>query len=311
MLKPMKQLFAAASACVLVAFAQPAAAEYPEKPVTLVIPYKAGGSTETLGRVFSKALGEAMGTRVIVRTRPGAGGAVGAAEVAEAAPDGYTLFFSASDVFVWAPLTKDVSFSMEDFTYISQITEYQMAIVAKADAPFDTLEELVAHAKENDLNYADQGALTKAMVDYIGQQEGVTWTGIPTKGGGEAMPFLLGGKVDFTYSGGVHNRYGDEMKVLASLIGNRLVGAPDAPSIKEIYGIALPGEALISAPAGLPDDIKDKVEAAIAVAVEDADFKELLMENLRFPLVLKNSAETSQLIEETNEGLKNLLEAMK
>lgn len=311
MLKPMKQLFAAASACVLVAFAQPAAAEYPEKPVTLVIPYKAGGSTETLGRVFSKALGEAMGTRVIVRTRPGAGGAVGAAEVAEAAPDGYTLFFSASDVFVWAPLTKDVSFSMEDFTYISQITEYQMAIVAKADAPFDTLEELVAHAKENDLNYADQGALTKAMVDYIGQQEGVTWTGIPTKGGGEAMPFLLGGKVDFTYSGGVHNRYGDEMKVLASLIGNRLVGAPDVPSIKEIYGIALPGEALISAPAGLPDDIKDKVEAAIAVAVEDADFKELLMENLRFPLVLKNSAETSQLIEETNEGLKNLLEAMK
>lgn len=300
-------LFTAAAA--LASFAAPALAEYPEKPITLVIPYSAGGSTETMGRVFAEALGDALDANVVVRTRPGAGGSIGATEVAAAANDGYTLLFGASDIFTWAPMTSDVTFTRESFDYIAQITEYQMAIVAKADAPFDTMEELIAYAKDNSLNYADQGAISKAMINFIASQEGVEWTGIPTDGGGEAMPFLLGGKVDFTYSGGVHTRYGSDMKVLASLIGNRLASSPDAPSIKDIYGIALPGEAIIAAPAGIPDDVRAKLEAAIATAAEDETFKTLLVENLQFPLTLKNSADTTAMIAEIETGLKALLEA--
>ena len=89
-------------------------------------------------------------------------------------------------------------------------------MIARQDAPFNTLKELLAHAKGKRLNYADQGPMQRAFVDYIGAREGVKWTGIPTKGGGEMVPFLLGGKVDFAWSGGVHQRYGDKMKVLLS-----------------------------------------------------------------------------------------------
>ncbi|MYF87683.1 MAG: hypothetical protein F4178_15635, partial [Rhodospirillaceae bacterium] len=122
------------------------AADYPSKPVTLVIPYRAGGSTETMGRVFSKALGKELGTRVIVRTRPmvsvlpGAGGAVGATEVAKKKADGYNLLFAAAVSLLWPPLRQKVEFDLDSFTYIGQITNYQQALVARQDAPYNTLK---------------------------------------------------------------------------------------------------------------------------------------------------------------------------
>ena len=204
--------------------ANPALAEYPDKPVTLVIPYKAGGSTETMARVFSVALGSALGQKIIVKTKPGGGGAIGATEVSNAPADGYTLLFAASSTLLWPPLTQDVEYTLDSFDYVGKITDYQQAIVAKADAPFDTMEELIEYAKTQPLNYADQSALSRKFIDFIGAEKGVEWTGIPTKGGGEMVPFLMGGKIDFAWSGGVHNRYGDKMKVLASMNSGRQSG---------------------------------------------------------------------------------------
>ena len=166
--------FAAIATVTVAAFgAVPVLAEYPEKPVTLVIPYKAGGSTETMARVYSKALGAALGTNVVVKTRPGGGGAVGATEVSTAPADGYTLLFAASTSLLWPPLTQKVEYDLNSFTYIGQITEYQQAIVAKADAPFNTMEELIEYAKTNSLNYADQSTMSRSYIDFIGAQEGV------------------------------------------------------------------------------------------------------------------------------------------
>ena len=108
-MKISRRTFGAIATVALAAFgAAPVLAEYPEKPVTLVIPYKAGGSTETMARVYSKALGSALGTNVVVKTRPGGGGAVGATEVSTAAADGYTLLFAASTSLLWPPLTQKV-----------------------------------------------------------------------------------------------------------------------------------------------------------------------------------------------------------
>ena len=155
----------AVGAAILPAFAAygpvgPAvAADYPSKPITLVIPYRAGGSTETMGRIFSKALGKELGTKVIIRTRPGAGGAVGALEVSKKEPDGYTLLFAAAVSLLWHPLTRSVGFGLDSFTYIGQITNYQQALIARQDAPFNTMKELLAHAKTKRLNYADQGPM--------------------------------------------------------------------------------------------------------------------------------------------------------
>lgn len=298
---------AAAGALALAGTATPVQAEFPEKPVTLVIPYKAGGSTETMARVYSKALARELGQNVVVKTRPGAGGAIGATEVAAAAPDGYTLLFAASTSLLWPPLTQKVEYDLESFVYVGQITEYQQAIVAKADAPFNTLKELVEHAKSNGLNYADQSAMSRAYIDFIGKQEGVSWTGIPTKGGGEMVPFLLGGKIDFAWSGGIHNRYGDDMKVLASMNPGRLLASPDTPSIQELYGISMPSQAVVVVPKGTPQDVVAKLETAMEAATKDSDFADLVTDKLKFPVKFVGSEALTAEIGETVKGLQQVI----
>lgn len=288
-----------------------AAADYPSKPVTLVIPYRAGGSTETMGRIFSKALGKELGTKVIVRTRPGAGGAVGALEVSKKAPDGYTLLFAAAVSLLWHPLTRSVGFGLDSFTYLGQITDYQMALIARKDAPFNSMKELLAHAKTKRLNYADQGPMQRAFVDFIGAKEGVKWTGIPTKGGGEMVPFLLGGKVDFAWSGGVHQRYGDKMKVLLSFNAGRLAASPGVPSIQERYGVSMPSQAVIVGPKGMDAAVVAKVEGAIEKAVADKAFLDLLANKLRFPAKFAGHKALTAQIQEVVAGMKRVIAATK
>ncbi|MDP6566865.1 MAG: tripartite tricarboxylate transporter substrate binding protein [Alphaproteobacteria bacterium] len=262
----------------------PAAAEYPAKPVTLVVPYKAGGSTETMAQLFSKALGRELGQKVVVRTRPGAGGAVGSTYVSKAPADGYTIMFVALAGLTWDPLTKKgLEFDLNSFRYIAGVTEYQMAFITTPDKPYGNLAELIAYSgKGNSLNVADQGGISKAFINYIAKKEGIDWTAIPTRGGGEMVPFLLGGKVDFAYSGGVHGKYGDKMLVLASCLGGRLAASPEVPSIKELYGIAMPGNAVIVAPKGVSDEVAAKLEGAIQRAMNDPDFTKILGK-LKFP----------------------------
>lgn len=287
------------------------AADYPSKPVTLVIPYRAGGSTETMGRVFSEALGDALGTKVIVKTRPGAGGAVGATEVAASAADGYTLLFAASSALLWPPLTQEVDYNLDSFEYVAQITEYQQAIVAKADAPYSTLEELLEHGRQGKLNFADQSAMSRTFINFLAAQNEVEFTGIPTKGGGEMVPFLLGGKVDFAWSGGIHNRYGDDMKVLLSMNAGRLVASPDVPSIGEVLGVSMPSQAVIVAPKGTSADVVAKLEDAIETAAADTKFVDLVTNKLQFPAKFVGSETLTAEINATAEGLKSVVASTK
>ena len=284
-------------------------AAYPEKPVTLIVPYQAGGSTETLARVFAKALGEALGQPIVVKTRPGGGGAIGSTEIATSTADGYTLMLSGSDPLTWTAMTLKVEYDTDDFTYIAQISEYQQAIVAKTGAPYKTLAELLDYSKKNPgLNYADQNAMSRAFINYIAKKEGIEWTGIPTKGGGEMVPFLIAGKVDFAWSGGIHGRYGDDMFVLASMNKDRLAASPDAPSINELYGIAMPGHMLVTGPKGLSDDIIATLEKAIETATKDEAFVDLATNKLLFPVKYVGSAALTEDIMNTIEGLKSVIE---
>ena len=294
------------------AFGTADAAEYPGKPVTLVVPYKAGGSTETMARLLGKALGKELGVPVIIKTRPGAGGAVGSTEVAAATPDGYTLLFAATASLLWPPMTQKVEYDLKSFKYVAQVTEYQQAIVVKGDSSLNSLDDLIEHSKKNPgLNYADQSAMSRAYINYIGKSEGVKWTGVPTKGGGEMVPFLLGGKVDFAWSGGVHNRYGEKIKVLASMNAGRLSASPDVPSIKEKYGISMPSQAVIVAPAGLPAAVNERLQGAIKAAASDKEFVGLLQGKLKFPVKFVGSEALEADIASTVSALKDVLAATK
>lgn len=297
-----KILAAALTAIGCAAMAQ----DFPTKPVTLVVPYAAGGSTETMARIFSKALGNELGQPVLIKVRPGAGGAIGATEVSKSEPDGYTVLFSTSSSLLWPPLTQEVEYDLDSFTYVAKITDYQQAIVAAADAPFDNMEELFAYSADNTLSYGDQNTLSRAFIDAIGDQEGVVWNGIPTKGGGEMVPFLLGGKIDFAWSGGVHQRYGDKMKVLLSMNSGRLDASPDVPSIQEEYGFSMPSQAVLTVPAGTPEDVVQILAEKAEIAMQDPEFKELMTEKLLFPLSYEGPEEITANISTAVETLKKI-----
>jgi tripartite-type tricarboxylate transporter receptor subunit TctC len=286
------------------------AADYPTRPVTLIVPYAAGGSTETMARVYAKAVSDQLGQPVVVQTRPGGGGAVGATIVAKAAPDGYTMLFAAASALVWPPLTLKVEYTPESFRWVASITEYQQALITTPDKPYKTYAELIAYAKAHPgMNFADQNALSRAFIYYIGKKEGVTWTAIPTKGGGEMVPFLLGGKVDVAWSGGVHQKYGDKMRVLASFNPDRLGESPEAPSLKELYGISMPSYAVVVLPAKTPDAIADKLEAALRAASKDPAYDDMVSNKLKFPNHFIGSAEMKPRVADMIAGLKTVIAA--
>ena len=315
----MKRIFSSGALIALAAAVTVSAAfsgtdarakSYPTKPVTLIVPYKAGGSTETMARLLAKAMSTSLGQNVIVKTRPGGGGAVGATFVAGAPADGHTIMFTTISSLTFDPMVnKEIKYTTDSFKFPAGISEYQMAFVALPDKPFKTLAELVEYSKKNPgLNVADQGGMSRAFINYIAAKEGVKWTAIPTRGGGEMVPFLLGGKIDFAWSGGVHQKYGDKMIVLASMLSHRLAASPDVPSVQELYGISMPGAAVLAGPKDTPDDIVAKIEAAATAAMDDADFTQVL-EKLKFPKKFVSAADMKTQVKETLEGLKTVVEA--
>jgi len=304
MLKRMT--LAAAAACL----AAGGAAAYPDKPITLIVPYKAGGTTHTKSMVLSKALGRALGGTVVVKTRPGAGSAVGVTFLSRAAPDGHTIAYTDLGNLIWNPLTrKDVSYKVDDLRIVAGVSEYQLALVTTPDKPYRTLEELLEYSKTTPLNVADMGGMSKTFINYIAAKEDVQWTAIPTRGGGEMVPFLLGGKIDFAFSGGVHQKHSGKMIVLASFLANGLAKDPDAPTTQDRYGIAMPGNSVLVAPAGIPDEIAARLEAAVEAAMDDPDFTRVL-ENIQFPKRFIPSSELSAFAADVTGSLERVLASM-
>lgn len=305
-----RSILALAAATALVGVSPAVAADFPSKPITLIVPYQAGGSTETMARLLAQAMGKALGGTVVVQTKPGGGGAVGATYVAGAPADGHTVMFTTISSLTYDPMVnKQIQYKTDSFKYVATVTEYQMALVALPDKPYKTLKELIEYSKKNPgLNVADQGGMSRAFINYVAKEEKLQWTAIPTRGGGEMVPFLLGNKVEFAWSGGVHQKYGDKMQVLASMLSHRLAAAPDAPSVQELYGISMPGAAVIAVPAATPDAIVAKLEAAVKASMDDPDFTQIL-QKLQFPKQFVGSAEMKKVVKDTVAGLKKVVAA--
>ncbi len=287
------------------------AADWPKKPITLIVPYKAGGTTYSMSQVMSKALGRELGTKVAVKPMPGGGSAVGITKLSKSKPDGYTLAYSDLNNMIWNPLAqKSVKYRMSDLRLIVGLASYQPAVISTPKQPYKNFKELIEYSKTNTVNIADMGGISKALLGFIAKKEGVKWNLIPTRGGGEMVPFILGGKVDVAYSGGIHQKYPREMSVLASFLGERLAFSPDAPSLQELYGLSQAGNAVIVAPAGLPDDIAAKIEAAGRKVVDDPDFTKLLS-NIKFPKAYVAGKDLSGLAASMTKDLEGVLAAMK
>ena len=272
-----------------------AQAAWPDKPVTLLVPFPPGGSTDMIARTVGTKLQEKFGASFIVDNRAGAGGTVGAAAAKRAAPDGYTIFVSSLGPFVIGPhLVKNPGYdALKDFDYLTVAVQAPNVLAVPASSPHKTLADVLAFHKANPgkMSFASAGNGTSdhLTAELFWQQTGTTGLHIPYKGGAPAMSDLLGGQVDATFMNintGLANIKAGKLRALAITSGKRSPLLPDVPTMEEsgVKGVTVYSWQAFAAPKGLPADIKAKLHEALVAALNDPAVKPKLID-LGFEIV--------------------------
>ncbi|KQP19594.1 tripartite tricarboxylate transporter substrate binding protein [Pseudorhodoferax sp. Leaf265] len=283
----MKKLLAA-MACTLslVAGAQ---TTWPDKPVTIVVPFPAGGSTDMVARAMALQMGTALGQSFIVDNKPGATGTIGAGFVKRAAPDGYTLLVSSLGAFVVTPhLVKSVPYdATKDFDYISVPVQAPNVLVASPKQKERTLAEVIALLKANPgkVSFASSGngSSDHLSAEVFWQQSGTEGLHVPYKGGAPAINDLLGGQVDFSFQNVnavlPHIKAG-KLHAIAVTGDKRSPVLPDVPTLAEagVKGAEVYSWQGLAAPKGLPAAVKDKLAKAAVASMNDPAVKQRMLE---------------------------------
>ena len=269
-------------ACAVSLAASAQAPAWPERAVTIVVPFPAGGSTDMAGRVLAQGLQTRLGGSFVVDNRPGATGTIGAGQVKRAAPDGYTLLVSSLGTFVIAPhLQKNVPYdALHDFDYLSIPVQAPNVLVAGPAQPARTVAEVIALLKKNPdkISFASSGngSSDHLSAELFWQQSGTQGVHIPYKGGAPAVNDLLGGQVDFSFTNVnavlQHIRSG-KLRAIAGTGTKRSPVLPDVPTLAEagVQGADVYSWQGFAAPKGLPPAVKKKlVDAAIATMQDPA-----------------------------------------
>jgi len=266
-------MMALACACTAPAWA---ADPFPTKAVQVVIPFQPG-DTDNLLRPFVDRMGEFLGQPVVLNYKPGAGGAVGAGQVASSRPDGYTLVGTSQGSIVVVPLAnKDVKYSTDSFAPVAALAEGGMLLVVQSSSPWKSMKELIEHSRKNPgaINYTTSGAMgiTHLLAEIFSKEAQLRWTHIPTQGSGPAITQLLGGHVNMSSTALApalaHIKSGT-LRPLAVFGDTRLRALPDVPTLRELgYNFASPVYYGISAPKGTPREVVDALYNAARKAVE-------------------------------------------
>lgn len=287
----MRKLFSlAAGAMLAAAFSQPATAQtYPDRPITMIVPFSAGGGTDAIARKLADHLSSTLGQQVIIENKPGAATMIGAEYVKNAAPDGYTILMGSTSTFALAPYSyKNARYSFDDFTAVSGIIDYSHAFVARADAPFDDFAGMVAYAKENpgSLRFGTTG---RGGVVHLQQQEIDSRLEIQTidvsyQGGAPALQDILGGRLD-VYLDGIlpvaqHFKAGN-LKVIA------LSGKDPVPAMEGVPTLAQAGFPQLThdlwitaaAPKETPGDVIATLNDAFRSALADEEIQRWMIES--------------------------------
>jgi tripartite-type tricarboxylate transporter receptor subunit TctC len=255
-----------------------ATAPWPAKPISLVVTYPPGGGADAMARLIAPKLGEALGQNVIVENRPGAGGQIGAAAVAKAAPDGYTLMLDASSFAVNPSLYRKLPYDAEKaFRTIGMIALFPNVVLVNAQFPAKNVAELIAasQAKKDSVSFASSGNgsaqhLAGALFESVAKVEMVH---IPYKGGGPALNDVIGGQVPLFFgnlASTLPHIQGGKLRALAVTSAKRSPILPDVPTLAEsgVSGAEVYEWNAVFAPAGTPEAIIVKVSAALKKVLE-------------------------------------------
>ncbi|MEW6760604.1 MAG: tripartite tricarboxylate transporter substrate binding protein BugD [Pseudomonadota bacterium] len=260
------------------------AQNYPTKTITMVVPFAAGGPTDTVARLVAQSMGATLKQQIIVENVGGAGGTIGAARVAKSAPDGYTIFLHHIGQSTAPALYRKLSYNaIDSFEPIGLVTDVPMTLIARANFPAKDFKELLAYVKANKekVTYANAGLGSASHLCGMLFQTaiGVDLTTVPYKGTGPAMNDMLGGQVDIMCDQTTNTTSqikGGKVKVYGVTTKTRLASMPNVPTMNEA---GLPGFEVavwhgLYAPKGTPKPVVDQLSNALRVALKDPTVKQ-------------------------------------
>jgi len=273
---------------LVLGLASPIALAWPDKPVTLIVPFPPGGSTDTIARILAPKLQEKLGGSFIVDNRAGATGTIGAAAVTRAAPDGYTLLVTSLGPLVIAPhLIKSVQYdALKDFDLLTVAVQAPNVLVVPAASSLKSVADVVVHLKKEPgkMSFASSGNgssdhLTAAL---FWQQTGTSGLHVPYKGGAPAINDLLGGQVEASFqniNAVVQHINAGKLRALGVTSDRRTQLLPQVPTMAEagVKGVVVTSWQAVVGPKGLPAEVKSKLHAALVAALNDDAVKPKLV----------------------------------
>ncbi len=261
-----------------------AAQGYPERPITLIVPWPAGGGTDVAMRALGDVLGRQLNTRIVIDNKPGAAGTIGPAGMAaNARPDGYTLSQIPLTILSYPNMQKVTWDPLKDFTWIIGITGYSFGVVVRADAPWKTWKEFIAYAKANPgkVTYGTPGTGTPlhTTMEDIAAKEGIQWTQVPFKGNADASASLMGGHITASADafGWAEYIQSGRFRLLVSWGATRTKRWPEVPTLKELgYNIVSASPYGIAGPKGMDPKHVKILHDAIRKAMDDPGYQKVL-----------------------------------
>ena len=269
----------------LAALCTAAGAQYPNKPIRLIVPFPAGGAAELGARIFSQPLGQALGQPVIVEAKPGGDGVIAADAVKKSAADGYTLFYATNTAFSWVPATrKNPPYDpVADFTPVSLVGIFGFFLFTHPSVPANTVAELLAYARANPgkLNYGTGNSTSILMTAQLKLVEKLDIVEIPYKGDAPLTIDLLGGRVHMaiaTPGSALAQVKAGKLRALAAMFPNRSPLLPDVPAAGEagLGKISITPWGGVFGPARMPRQIADRVARELAVVLARSEVRENL-----------------------------------
>jgi tripartite-type tricarboxylate transporter receptor subunit TctC len=300
-------------------FTGTAYAEYPERNVTVVVPFPPGGASDVTARLTGNKLAERLGKSIIIENRAGANGGLGATGVKSAVPDGYTLLIGSIGVYAINPvLYKNLKYDpLKDFDLLSLLVRTPNVLVTSPDFPVNSAGDLIAHLKKNpnQVTFASSGIGSSDHLTAVlfWQSTGTSGVHVPYKGGGPAINDLMGGHANASFQnlGAVaqHIKAG-KLKALAVTGEKRAPALPDVPTAAEagIPDLVVYSWQAAAAPKGLPADVRTKLESEIAATVSSPDVKKQF-NDIGFDVVGSNGPQFREFLVGETQRWKKVVEA--
>ena len=292
--------------------------DFPNKPVTIIVPMGVGGSADLTSRLIGKVAEKHLGQPMVVVNKTGGGGTVGTAALAAAKPDGYTLGALLTSPIVTVPhVTKLTYHPVKDLEAIIQHSVLNFGVNVRSESPFTTFKEVVDYAKKNPgvVTYGTAGTNTAQhiIMELIAREEKVEWVQVPFKGGPEILSAMMGGHVSLAATDFSPSLYkAKKMRTLAMFLNERWSEHPDIPTLNELgYKVPVPYFVGIGAPKGVPEPILKKLEEVFTKAFQDPEFSQGMKSIGILPTYYRNRKDFSSFISRNFEDMGKFIQESK